>query len=188
MPWFKVDDELHDHPKVRQAPIAAIGLWVCAGSWCMDKLTDGFVPDYMIRTWATKRQATDLVNVGLWQRENHPTLGDGYQFNDWDEYQPTAETIRLEREAARIRKQKQRAEKAKSQAESLGSPGGSHGGTTDETDSGTHTDVTDSVLDIPDPTHPDLDLNNHHPTEVTTYAPGETSDDDFHSLNNQGVF
>ncbi len=42
--WFKVDDKLHDHHKANAAKKAAMGVWVLAGSWSADNLTDGFIP------------------------------------------------------------------------------------------------------------------------------------------------
>lgn len=44
MAWFKVDDKLHSHPKRYRASLRAMGLWVLAGSWCSDQLTDGVIP------------------------------------------------------------------------------------------------------------------------------------------------
>jgi hypothetical protein len=47
MPYFPVDDKLHSHRKAIRAGVAAMGLWVLAGSWASDHGTDGFVPDYV---------------------------------------------------------------------------------------------------------------------------------------------
>ena len=41
MTWFRVDDTLAMHPKVYAAGNAAMGLWVRAGAWSMQQLTDG---------------------------------------------------------------------------------------------------------------------------------------------------
>ena len=57
MAWFKVDDKLHDHRKARRAGKAAIGVWVLAGSWAMDNLTDGFVPEVVLLRWGTRTDA-----------------------------------------------------------------------------------------------------------------------------------
>jgi hypothetical protein len=102
IPWFKVDDQLHAHRKARLARKAAMGVWVLAGSWCADNLTDGFVPASVLPLWGTRADARALVDAGLW----HPSEKDGergWQFHDWHEFQPTAESVRAEREAARER-------------------------------------------------------------------------------------
>ena len=110
MPWFKVDDTLHSHPKVRRAGAAAAGVWVTAGSFCMAYKTDGFVPAYYLDGWG-KTGATSarrLVEVGLWEaaeKDGEP----GYQFHDWTDYQPTSDEIEQDRERARERQRRSRA-------------------------------------------------------------------------------
>ena len=87
MPWFKVDDKLHDHRKARSASKAAMGVWVLAGSWSADNLMDGFVPTSVLSRWGTKADAARLVEVGLW----HPFVKDGepgWIFHEWETYQP----------------------------------------------------------------------------------------------------
>ena len=54
MPWFTVDDAFHSDDKTSKVLAAgvvgreAIGLWTLAGAWCMQQLTDGFVPEYKL--------------------------------------------------------------------------------------------------------------------------------------------
>lgn len=89
MPWFKVDDKLHDHRKARKAGKAAMGVWVLAGSWSMDNLTDGFVPEDVLSRWGTKADAARLVTAGMWAVAEH--AGEqGWRFHDWDRFQPSA--------------------------------------------------------------------------------------------------
>ena len=98
MPWFKVDDQLHDHRKARTARKAAIGVWTLAGSWSMANKTDGFVPASVLSRWGTKGDAGRLIEAGLW----YPDQQDGEQgwrFHDWLNYQPDARTMRLVEEA-----------------------------------------------------------------------------------------
>lgn len=101
MTWFKVDDNLALNPKVIMAGNAAMGLWVRAGSWSGQQLTDGFVPDPIIAvlTGGEITLADTLVEVGLWYHDDG-----GYRFKDWDEYQPVKEKVLAEREAARERR------------------------------------------------------------------------------------
>lgn len=89
MPWFKVDDKLHDHRKARIAKKAAMGVWVLAGSWCMDNLTDGFVPTDVLGRWGTKADANALVKAGLWMEAARDGEA-GWQFHDWTRFQPSA--------------------------------------------------------------------------------------------------
>jgi hypothetical protein len=110
MTWMKVDDSFHSHPKVLATDPAALGLWVIAGSWCGANLTDGFVPDYVLLRLlpGSETLAQKLVTTGLWRRAKG-----GYRFHDWSEYNPSAESVRTEREAAKERmralREKQRA-------------------------------------------------------------------------------
>lgn len=104
MTWFKVDDGFCFHPKALAAGNSALGLWVRAGSWCGANLTGGQLPRHMIGTFgAQKRDAKKLVEAGLWSETE-----DGYQFNGWDDYQPTKMQVEAERKAARERQARHR--------------------------------------------------------------------------------
>ncbi len=111
MVWFRVDDSLHDHPKVDalepgRLHDAAIALWTLAGSWCARHLTDGHIPAARIArlgvTTHTKA-AAELVRVGLWV-----TTADGFAFHQWAERQPLRDDVTLQREAAAERQRKHR--------------------------------------------------------------------------------
>lgn len=105
MPWFKVDDGFHGHPKVVEVGLEAVGLWTLAGSWCAKYLTDGFVPDKTVtRLGGTHDQAKELVVADLWSGETG-----GYQFKDWEDYQPLKADVEAERAAAQERMRKVRA-------------------------------------------------------------------------------
>lgn len=101
MPWFKVDDKLHEHPKAHRAGIEAIGLWTLAGSYCGDNPNDGFVPERVLVRWIPtpakgRRLAQRLVEAELW----HPDTQDGeagWRFHDWGDFQPTRAQIAEER-------------------------------------------------------------------------------------------
>jgi len=115
MPWFKVDDGLHAHRKVIRAGIPAMGLWVVAGSWCSDQLSDGFIPDYVAQRLDPdfKEHAADLVAAKLWipgEKDDET----GWWFHQWSEEgrQPTAESVIAKRDDARERMAKLRAERA----------------------------------------------------------------------------
>lgn len=93
MPWFKVDDLLAMNRKAVHAGNGAMGLWVRAGSWCAQNLTNGHVPLPIARTLGSPAEARRLVAAGLW----HEVDG-GYEFHDWFEYQPSADEVAKLRE------------------------------------------------------------------------------------------
>lgn len=112
MVWFKVDDTLPHHAKVLAAGNSAMGLWVRAGAWSMQQLTDGFIPSHVAPTLGSTTDAKRLVTSGLWL-----TVDDGYQFHEWDQRQPLRDKVESDRDAATERQRMAR-EKAKSQRES----------------------------------------------------------------------
>lgn len=94
MPYGLVDDKLHSSVKWRTASKGGRALWTTALSWCMDQLTDGRIPREMLKSLdGTKRDANDLVRVGLWEETEA-----GFVFHDWFDYQPDAASIRAKRE------------------------------------------------------------------------------------------
>lgn len=105
MPWFRVDDAFHSHPKVMVTSPAAIGLWTIAGSWAAANLSDGFVPVYVLQRLVPdwEQLAEELVSQRLWMRAKG-----GFRFRDWDHYQPSKEEVQKDRESARVRQQKRR--------------------------------------------------------------------------------
>lgn len=91
MTWFKVDDSFHDHPKVFDAPDCAVALWTRAGAWAARNLTNGFVPSGMPARLCDDPDTAikELVRRGLWKRASG-----GYQFHDWADFQPSADSVR----------------------------------------------------------------------------------------------
>ena len=107
MPWFKIDDAFHGHPKVMELSPAAVGIWTLAGTWCANYLTDGEIKAAVVRRFgATDDMIRELVEAGLWI-----DVGGAYQFKDWAEYQPLKEEVEAERNAARERMKEVRARK-----------------------------------------------------------------------------
>ncbi len=104
MTWFKVDDGLHSHLKAMRAGAEAMGLWVLAGSWSADQLTDGWVPEYAALriTSNAMTHAESLVRAGLWEPGKED--GDpGWWFHDWTDHQPTRDEVERRRDEARER-------------------------------------------------------------------------------------
>jgi hypothetical protein len=71
MPWFKIDDKAHSHPKLIKAGNAALGLWLRCGSYAAQHLTEGIVPGVVAELYGTKPQAAKLVKAGLWHEPGH---------------------------------------------------------------------------------------------------------------------
>lgn len=159
MTWFKVDDKLHSHKKTARAG-EAIALWVVAGSWCADQLTDGFVPDYIAARLLPNgcEMADQLVKAGLWSEDEHD--GDeGWRFNDWTDYQPTRDDVVSQREREREKKRSQRRSKGGQFEASRGESPGDNAGTTGGSPAG----VTPSR---PDPSRPEPEGQTRMSTDV----------------------
>jgi hypothetical protein len=102
MTWFRVDDSLAFHAKTVAAGNVAMGLWVRAGAWCSQQLTDGLVPAHMLPALGARpAHATALVEAGLWVRDEG-----GYAFHDWLDCQPAASEVQAERAAKHEAKSK----------------------------------------------------------------------------------
>lgn len=107
MPDFRIAETAPEHPKLRAAGPAAVGLWAMAGAYAMGtaQMTDGWVPYYWVATWqGGKKLARRLVDVGLWteyERDGVP----GYLFHDWLDIQRSREGVEDEKRKARDRMQ-----------------------------------------------------------------------------------
>lgn len=117
MPWFRIDDKAHSHPKLIKAGNAALGLWLRCGAYAAQHLTDGIVPGVVVELYGTKPQAAKLVKAGLWHEHGHdcrsdcpnPAPGD-YVFHDFlDDGRNTSRARHeAERKKARDRQAKHR--------------------------------------------------------------------------------
>jgi len=94
--WFKVDDTLAFHGKTVEAGNAAMGLWVRAGSWSSQQLTNGYIPAQVARQLGTTGQIHSLLTAGLWIHDTERGQP-GYRFHDWKLYQPTSDEVELTR-------------------------------------------------------------------------------------------
>ena len=94
LPWFRLDDSFHSHPKILMAGNEAVGLYVRCGTYAAQHLTNGFIPDEVALLYGTCELAEVLVRTKLWRR----TRG-GWQMPDYLEYNPSRETVDNERRA-----------------------------------------------------------------------------------------
>lgn len=138
--WFKVDDKFWCHPKVIGLSSDALALWLKAGCWSAQQLTDGFVPKNAIPSLGTAEAAADLVASGLWEEISD----DGFGFHDWEKFQPTRDQVEADRKEAASRQRKSR--------EARRRPDGTLGPVTDM--SHRDTPVSHTSPSRPDPTRP----------------------------------
>lgn len=108
MPWFKVDDTLHSHPKTRRAGLPAMGMWVLAGSYSAAYAEEGFVSEQWVVAFPKgRRLAVELVVAGLWlPAERYGEIG--WAFHDWDKFQPSKAEIEADRAMAAARQKRWR--------------------------------------------------------------------------------
>lgn len=107
MAWFKVDDGFHDHPKVDDLSLEAVGLWLLCATWASRHLTDGVVP--VSRVWkfdGTDDLCSELVRANMW-RTSPDVRNDGspnaYEYINWGDWNPTREDVQEDRKKARER-------------------------------------------------------------------------------------
>lgn len=180
MTWFKVDDSLHSHVKAMRAGEAALGLWVMAGSWSADQLTDGWIPAYAAQRLTPRADelAADLVRAGLWIPAEQDGES-GWIFHDWDGYQPSKESVENRRQADADRRARWR--HAKSLEEHTPE---SRGESQDESRRDTSRDSHEEsrgVSVLPDPTRPVPVSSNEETsgTRTSTKTRGTRLPEDF---------
>ncbi len=100
MAWFKLDDAMWSHPKFLRLSDRAFRLWVRAGAYCAQHLTEGLITeDTLALLGASRKHCDELWSAGLWER----APDGGYRFHDWDHYQPSRRQIEERRRADRER-------------------------------------------------------------------------------------
>lgn len=152
MPWFKIDDGFHCHPKALAAGNAAVGLWTRLGAYCSDQLTDGFVPDAIARSYGTRTELQRLIDVRMIDRGDHDAYGTGYWLHDYLDFNPSADKVREERAAAAERQRRARERRELQQESHPDSPDESHRKSRSE--SRRTSGVSHAAPTRPDPTRP----------------------------------
>lgn len=103
---FQVEADFYDHPKTAGMSDAAFSLWVRAGSYCVAKLTDGFVADQVLEhaLRSSKDVGQELVGRGLWRRARG-----GFVFHEWEGRNLTRDRVEAYRKTDAERKRAERA-------------------------------------------------------------------------------
>lgn len=101
LPWVRLDTAFASNPKLLELTSAgrwrAAFVYISALAYSGAHGTDGYLPDTcLVFLHATKREAKDLVEAGLW----HTDVG-GWQINGWDEFQISDDAAKDRRERAR---------------------------------------------------------------------------------------
>lgn len=102
LPWVRLDTQFASNPKILELvtdkKFRAAFAWVCSLGYAGAHGTDGFLPATCLPyVHATKRDAADLVSVGLWIE----CVG-GWEINGWLEFQQSSEeTAKRKRDAKR---------------------------------------------------------------------------------------
>lgn len=111
MAWFKVDDGFYTSQKVLSIPrdlrAQAVGVWLLAGTWSADKMTDGVVPAHILNEYGCTNDIFNaLCDAGLWKMHEDIKPGDPsvIRFHDWAEYQPTREQMLAKRQETHEKK------------------------------------------------------------------------------------
>lgn len=90
MPWFRIDDDAHHHPKVLKARNEGFGAFARMGSWSMKYLTDGHIPeDVALEIAGGKAKLLKIVGAGFLEAADG-----GYQIHDHLDHNPSADEIR----------------------------------------------------------------------------------------------
>lgn len=101
LPWVRLDTAFPTNPKVlmlvEDKKWQSIAVYVASLAYSGAHGTDGFVPENaLIHLHGSKRNAKDLVDVGLWIG-----VQGGYEINGWAEFQPSTEEHAARRKRAR---------------------------------------------------------------------------------------
>jgi hypothetical protein len=103
VPWFRLDDSFHSHPKIIAAGNEAIGLYVRCGTYAAQHLTDGFIPEDVALLYGSAELADTLVSAKLWRRARG-----GWRMPDYLDYNPSKEAVDKERKSAAERQRRRR--------------------------------------------------------------------------------
>lgn len=92
MSWARVDDDFHDHPKVVELPLDAVGLWTLTLTWAHRHIASTVVPGHLppgrvtrLAGSKTRRLAKALTDARLWDVDDEHG---GWLIHDFEDYLP----------------------------------------------------------------------------------------------------
>lgn len=103
MPWARLDDNFHAHPRTLQSGLEANGLFARAISYCANYLTDGYLPSEWAEAQGGKKPVQKLVDAGLLEE-----IEGGYRVIGYLDRNPSREQVEGERNRERGKKAGQR--------------------------------------------------------------------------------
>lgn len=100
LPWVRLDTQFANNPKIvrliARKKYRAAFAYVAGIAYSGAHGSDGYIPeDCLFLVHATKADAKDLVDAGLWK-----LAPAGWDINGWDEFQVSDEAARKRRERA----------------------------------------------------------------------------------------
>ncbi|WP_399087982.1 mucin-2 [Streptomyces sp. BBFR2] len=137
---------------------AAIGLWMRAGAYAAQHLTEGAVPGVVAQLYGTAPQTRKLVASGLWHEHGHacprcpqPPPSD-FQMHDFLAYNPTRASVEDGRQKAAERQQRARVKAAGKRRDQEGNPSdsSSNRGRIDDDPASENLESSTNRIDFPD--------------------------------------
>lgn len=107
MPWVRIDDHFDDSEDIDQMSAEAIALHVCGTTWSARNLTDGFIPAARVKKLPGGVDGVPPALLGG-EKPWWVAVESGYQIRSFLKYNPSAETVQAERDAAKERMQRLR--------------------------------------------------------------------------------
>ena len=101
MAWVRIHDGATRHQKLSGLSDKAFRMWIEGLSHAQEGLTDGFIVGRSLRSFvvrATAKATTELVDAGLWCRQDN-----GYQIHDYLDWNDSKAEITKKRDDARGR-------------------------------------------------------------------------------------
>ena len=111
MAWLRVESSFPQHKKIMAAAerlgrgsiARVIGVWSLGACHAVTHLTDGFVPTFILENPTYDKKVKDIVSAMLGAGLIRAVEG-GYQYHDFNHYNPSAEAVLAKRKADLERK------------------------------------------------------------------------------------
>ncbi len=127
--WIRLDDHFAEHPKIKEIGPLGLVLQVRALCYCSRYLTDGFLPDTVLKSLLTEFAdwngvvggndwPAKMVKAGLWKSAQKKGIS-GWIIHDYLDYNPSKSLIGKRRKAAQLAGRTGGLARSKSQANRL---------------------------------------------------------------------